>query len=69
MIKNRKILEEFENNLKKQRHLSIDEKFEIYQEMWKWAEDVRQKNSRGKRTIEKEIKHKITLAKILNKIK
>ncbi|MCD6221441.1 hypothetical protein J7K25_04730 [bacterium] len=69
MIKNRKIIEEFENNFKRQNPLSIEEKLEIYQEMWNWAKNFRNRNKKNKKNIEEEIKHKITLAKILNKIK
>jgi len=58
MIKNRKIIEEFENNFKRQNPLSIEEKLEIYQEMWNWAKNFRNRNKKNKKILKKKLNTK-----------
>ena len=64
MIKNPKVLEEFEKKLAKEEKLSLDEKFKIYDDMWKWAKKI----NRSENPLEG-IETRITIARILNGIK
>ena len=61
MIKNSKILEKFEQQLAKENNCSFNEKFKLYDEMWKWAKMLNKslETSDG-------IETRIRISKILN---